>query len=80
MEPDLSMTREAARICTRKQWDAIVRQLGEARRMRVFVDFSLPEGYLYFIRHTPHYETSEGSIREGGTIHGGIDPQGGIST
>jgi hypothetical protein len=70
----LEMTIEAAKLCTHAQFDSIVSQMGDDRDMRVIVDFSLPKGYLYFIRTT--YNTQQ----VGGQIHGGIDPEGRIST
>lgn len=71
--PDLAMTRQAAEICTPCQWAAIKTQLGENRKMNVFLDFSLPIGYLYFIRTGVHnYEVH--------AIHGGIAPDGSVST
>ena len=73
MNPDLSMTRQAAAICTPAQFAAILVQLGEARRMRVFIDYSLPTGYLYFIRSGEYNGETH-------SIYGGIDPDGGIST
>lgn len=81
MEPDLKFTREAASILTDAQWNAILNQLGDPgetwvrRTMSIFVDFSLPAGYVYFVR-----KTYNGITNQSGEIHGGIDPDGGIST
>lgn len=81
MEPDLKFTAKAAAILTPQQWDSVVRQLGDVndtkvkRTMSVFVDPSLPDGYVYFVR-----KTYNGFIDSGGEIHGGIDPEGRIST
>lgn len=72
-QPDLKMSKEACAICTPAQFAAIVRNMGENRKMSVFVDFSLPTGYLYFVRQAEY----NGEVH---TIHGGIDPEGSVST
>lgn len=76
--PDVKFTYDAIKICTLAQLKAINSQLGDPgiRKLSVFVDFSLPRGYLYCVRHT-YYPHSEIRI---GTIHMGIDPEGRIST
>ena len=80
MEHDLTMTREAVRICTPQQFETIKTQLGDYRRMRVFIDFSLPDGYLYFIRSTESRNLQGTVVGETVQIHGGISKQGQIST
>lgn len=71
--PDLSMTREAVKICTPEQMSAIVTQLGDNHKMSVFVDFSLPKDWLYFIQTGVfNFEVH--------AIHGGIAPDGSVST
>lgn len=72
-EPAISFTREAAAILTPEQFTAINNQLGDNRRMRVMVDFSLPTGYVSFIRYGIHNDVVH-------SIYGGIDPFGRIST
>lgn len=76
MEPDLSMTKEAVDICTPDQFEAIKHLIADGnKRIRVFVDFSLPKGYLYFVverQGNLHPETAP--------IHGGIDAYGSVST
>jgi hypothetical protein len=72
-EPAISFTREAAARCTPEQFTAINNQLGDERKMRIMVGFELPSGYLYFIRYGWYNDQVH-------TIHGGIDPDGGIST
>lgn len=75
MDPDLSMTREAMHICTNAQLASIQHLLTEGHKLRIFVDFSLPEGYLYFIK------SRQGNMHVDSTpLHGGIDPDGAIST
>jgi hypothetical protein len=75
------MTYAALKICTPEQFDAIKIMLEPpdktttpVRSIRVFVDFSLPDGWLYFVL------TKRGNMENADPIHGGIDPEGGIST
>lgn len=81
MEPDLKFTSNAAVILTDAQWNSIIVQLGDVtdtsvrRTMSVFVDPSLPTGYVYFVR-----KTYNGITNSPGEIHGGIAPDGSIST
>lgn len=75
MEPDLAITREAVEILTHQQFDAIKRQLLNGTKLRVFIDFSLPNGYVYFIR------SRQGNLHTSDNpIHGGISPEGDVST
>lgn len=76
MKPDLSITREAVKILTNPQLEAIKHLLLDDTCLGVFVDFSLPPGYVYFIREKRgnlHTETMP-------PLHGGIDPEGSVST
>lgn len=74
-EPTLKFTNEAVDVCTPSQWDAIKSMLDSDRptKVSVFIDFSLPKGYVAFIS----MRDNNGSITE---IMGGIDSDGRIST
>lgn len=72
---DVTFSREAFSKLTPSQLEALQHQLGETRTLNVFVDFSLPSDYVAFTRTTPPAFGGEG-----GTIFGGIDSNGRIST
>lgn len=66
----ISFTKEALQRLTTDQKNAILVLHGEDRRdMSMSVGFDLPAGYLYFVRSTL-----------AGQIHGGIAPNGDVST
>lgn len=74
-EPTLKFTNEAIDVTTPEQWNAIKEMLDSdyPTKISVFVDFSLPTGYVAFIS----MRDVNGTISE---IQGGIDADGRVST
>lgn len=56
------------------QREALSRLLPNSLKLRVLRDFSLPEGWLYFIQESERFS------QPNATIHGGISPEGDIHT
>jgi len=68
---DVEFTKEAFDTLTEAQLTAIRRLIANNSCVRVLRDFSMPEGWMYFIqKHTP----------DGREIHGGISPEGEVHT
>lgn len=69
--PDVAFTRQAFKRLTGSQGIAILRLLENEHIMDIGVDFSLPDGYLFFV---------QSHIPSGNQIAGGISPEGDVST
>lgn len=74
---DVTFSRAAFLKLTPLQLEALQYQMGDNRTLSVYTDFSLPDDYVAFTRTTPaHTDSPFGP----GTIMGGIDSEGRVST
>lgn len=68
----IKFTNEAFKRVTYAQKVALADMMNERETaINCSVDFSLPEGYIYFVKGNPHNNHE---------LHGGVSPDGDVST